>query len=508
MDTEVLLKRYKKAESEKHLFRDLYEEAFRLCIPDRNNFDRPTGGQQKDYGVYDSMGQRAATGFVNRMQSTICPPEQKWAEIRAGEVLPQQAQEELNPIYQKITEGFFAYLNSSNFAVAAGEMFMEVGVGTGAMLFLEGKTNDKPFIFRTVSISDIAIDEDAYGEIAGVWRKMKIERRNIPTYFDSADLSEYKDEGDPNKKVTFLECTYANSDGTWTYCVIDYKTHKKIDESVLSENPWIIMRWSKAPNETYGRGPFVMAIADLKTANKLREMSLRQLNMTALGVFTGIDSDIMNVENLTVEPGVIIPVKRNSGPTGPTLQPLPVGGDINSQFLELERLEMAIKETLLDTQLPPEAGAVRSATEIVERVKQLQVDVGSSFGRIMAEFVQPIVKRGISILLRKGLISVPDSFKIDNFVTKVQLLSPIAKQQRLDDVQSLINAMQMSFSLDPQGQVVPLVYDIDRVVRYIAEQLGVNTEMLRTEAEVDEMRQQAAQLMMQQQLQQQGQTAA
>ena len=52
----------------------------------------------------------------------------------------------------------------------------------------------------------------------------------------------------------------------------------------------------------------------------------------------------------------------------------------------------------MDRSLPPDAGPVRSATEIVERIKELQVDIGPAFGRIMKELVVPLVMRTLQIL--------------------------------------------------------------------------------------------------------------
>ena len=222
-------------------------------------------------------------------------------------------------------------------------------------------------------------------------------------------------------------------------------------------------------------------------------MSLMGLQLGIMGVFTGVSGEVTNVDNLVLEPGSIITVERNSGPNGPSLAPLQFGGNAEIQYLEQENLEMSIRELLYDNRLPPEAGPVKSATEIVERIKQLQTDVGAAFGRIMGEFVTPFMRRIVGIMQRKGLITLPEGMTLDNLFLKVELLSPIARSQKFNDISAVVQALQIAMSLDPQFQTVPLIYDMEKVQRFIAEQGGVPATLIRSVEETEMKKQEMVQ---------------
>lgn len=494
---EQILKRYEKANAQALLFRQLYEDAYNLVTPDREMFSQKSPGQDKAIGVYDSAGMRAGDGFVSRFISTVCPAYQRWAELKAGPMLDEDMADALNEALELINKQLFSTLHASNFNTSVGEFAYDVGVGTGVMLVLEHDDLAVPFRFLTVSPAQIAIEDNAFGEVCAIFRKFDIKNRHVKEYYPDGNFEGLNLEAEPDKELCIVECTYHDPEkNVWYYdAVVESRKHK-LAERKYSENPWIVLRWSKLPNEPFGRGPFVKALPDLKTMNKIREMSLRGLQLATVGVFTGIHSDIINAENVVFEPGAIIPVERNGGPNGPTIASLPVGGNPQYQALETERLEMGIRELLMDNRLPPEAGSVRSATEIVERVKQLQMDVGAAYGRIMNEFVIKLLKRIIGIMERKGLIKLPEGMQLDNLFLKVELQSPLARVQKMDDLQVVVNSLQLGLSVDPQMTVVPLIYDMEKVQRFIAEQGGVPASLIRSNDEVEEVKQQTTQAAM------------
>ncbi len=53
--------------------------------------------------------------------------------------------------------------------------------------------------------------------------------------------------------------------------------------------------------------------------------------------------------------------------------------------VEINDLVANIKRILLDESLPPDNMSARSATEIVERMKELAQNLGSAFGRLINE---------------------------------------------------------------------------------------------------------------------------
>lgn len=503
MELTKLKARAAKAFTDRELFRTLYESCYRICMPQRNLFTTFEKGSKKMDEVYTSVGIAAANGFVNNMQATLTPAFVRWAEIKSGSLVPEEATDSLDEALDAITEIVFDTINTSSFNVAASEMYYDLAAGTGAMLIMEGATEEKPIDFIAVPIAHLALEEGSNGSIDAVYRKHEVQARLIQEQWKDAKLpDEFKTmaQESPEKSIELTEVTYYDyAKKKWQYCVFSEKHEGKLVTRIYEENPWVIVRWSKIAGEVYGRGPLLQALPDINTLNKVREYSLRSFQLNAIGCYTVADDGVINAGTLKIAPGGFIPVERNAGPNGPSIAPLPRSGDFNITQFEIETLKQDIMKLTLNNQLPPTAGPVRSATEIAERIKASMVDTGAAYGRLMFEFVQPFIKRVIAILNRKGKIVLPKEYaQLDTFLTKVKVLSPIAKQQNLEDVQSVIQALGMVGQIDPTGSLMNMGYKTELLASYIGEKLGVPALLIRSEDERAEMEQKLMQLAQQQ----------
>lgn len=504
---EKLLKRINTAEGVQMQYKALYESAYELALPQRNLWTTHAQGANKMNKVFDSSGISALNGFVNRMQSALTPPFIKWAELRAGPAISPSKKNEANKILEVITDIMFAVINSSNFSVAVGEMYYDLAVGTGAMLVLEGEDDNRPIKFISVSSSEISLDESESGVIDGIFRKHKVSARGVfATWKDAKPTSELLDiiKDDPEKELEFHEVTYNDEkEKLWRYEVLFKKD--RIVSRTFKTNPWVIIRWSKIAGEVFGRGPLLQALPDLKMLNKGKELAIRAAQLNIFGVYTVADDGITNVNTIKIQPNAMIPVARNAGPNGPSIAPLPRSGDLNAQNFMFEELKQQINHLLLNDRLPPDAGPVRSATEIVERMKQLQVDTGAAFGRLIFEFVQPLLQRVIHILENKGIITFGGGIKIDNIAVTTQILSPIARAEAIEEVHNIVQADQILKGIDPTGQLTELTLNTEILANLIVTKLGISAEAIRSEEDRDALKMQAAQAMQAQQQAQQAQ---
>ena len=259
LNIDKLLKRISSAESVQQQYKSLFESAYELALPQRNLWTTYSQGQNKMEKVFDSSGISALNGFVNRMQSSLTPPFIKWAELKAGPAIPQPKKAEANKILEVVTDILFAVINSSNFSVAVGEMYYDLAVGTGAMLILEGDTEEKPIKFISVPTSQLALDEGENGTIEGIFRCHKVSARGIfATWKDAKPTSELLDiiKDTPEKELEFKEVVYY-SEKKWYYEILVKKD--RIVAREMKRNPWVIVRWSKIAGEVFGRGPLLQA---------------------------------------------------------------------------------------------------------------------------------------------------------------------------------------------------------------------------------------------------------
>jgi len=280
--------------------------------------------------------------------------------------------------------------------------------------------------------------------------------------------------------------------GDYTYYVVHEKTKTMLVKKKMKTSPWVVSRYMKVAGEIYGRGPVLTALPDIKTLNKTKELLLKNASLAITGVYTAADDGVLNPANVKIVPGAIIPVARNGGPQGDAIKPLPRAGDFNVTQIVINDLVQSIKRTLLDESLPPDNMSARSATEVVERMKELSQNLGSAFGRLINETMIPMVTKILEIMDERGLIDLP--LRINGLDVKVSPVSPLAMAQNMDEVQNIIQFMQIAQSLGPEGQ---MAVKMGSVADYIADKLGVPAMIRTSPEERAQMMQQMQQLAMQ-----------
>lgn len=491
---EALIERVKRSRAEIEANRSLLEDADEYTNPFSKSYLNSTSSAQTLTTAtksYDSTAMIASNNFVNTMVSKFTPPFQRWAELHVGPAVPEDKRDNIDKVLEKITEIIFANLAASNFNTAAPEMYRELGKGTGILFCLEGDET-MPLNFLSAPIMQMGFLEGKNGTIDFIVRQRKIKYRLIKETWRKADISTNLSDAirdKPDDEIEVKECFYYDYDMfIWHYEVLLESEKEVIYHSTSKTCPVIIPRWMKIPGFAIGVGPVLMALPDIKTLNKMKELSLRLAALSVFGVYTVINDGVFNPNTVKIKPGAFIAVQRNGGPEGRTIEPLPKTGDFQVQEFMLNDLKDQIRQIMLDNRLPQENGPVRSALEIAERVKTLATDIGASYGRLIFEYVIPLFRRMIEILEKKGLLVLPKGFDIDSFFVQVQVLSPIAQQQSIEDVQKFVQAYQMVAGIDPA--LAELSFMLEDVPAWICEKIGSPGTLLRDDTDKQELKDQ------------------
>jgi hypothetical protein len=435
---EQLRKRSSAAWERKEPWRSLYDEAYEFALPQRNlhdgSWDAGVRGRQKGRRVFDSTAVHATQRFANRMQSGLFPPDKKWMVLQPGTDIPEDRDDEVRQALQIYTERFFAILNQTNFDLAMGEFLMDLCVGTAAMMVQPGDANNR-IKFTAVPNFLIAIEEGPDGSVQNVFRMVKMPVENITRTWPDAKLTTELErllEDKPQEEVNLREATiFDTADNRWRYYIWREQTEEGsqiLVERELKRSAWIVSRFMKIAGEVWGRGPLLSCLADVKTLNKAIELLLKNASINIAGVYTAIDDGVLNPQTIRIVPGAVIPVARNGGPQGPSLAPLARSGDLQLSQLVINDLRMQIKKTLLDDSLPPDNMSARSATEIVERMRDLAINMGAAYGRMITETMVPLVRLVLDIMGDEGLIDLP--LRIDGLEVRIVPVSPLASASR------------------------------------------------------------------------------
>jgi hypothetical protein len=482
---EQIIARQQQAQTRKDEFQQIYQDAYEFALPQRQLYGVWEGGAtgtKKMQRVFDSTAISSTQRFANKLQSVVFPPQRKWAKLEPGSSIKDRNQrDQLQGVLDAYNDIAFAALKQSNFDIAIGEFLLDLAVGTACMMVQPGD-DVSPLNFVPVPLFLVTYEEGANGQVDNVYRKMRMKGESIERQWPDAkipDEMQRRIEQKPTDDIELLEATiYDYTRGDFCYHVIDKISKQEIVYRRRATSPWVISRYMKVAGEIYGRGPLITALPDIKTLNKTKELLLKNASLAVSGVYTAADDGVLNPNTVKIVPGAIIPVARNGGPQGASLQPLTRSGDFNVSQLVINDLTASIKRILLDESLPPDNMSARSATEIVERMKELAQNLGSAFGRLINETMIPLMSKILEVLDERGLIDLP--LRVNGLEVKVSPVAPLAQAQNMEEVNAIMQFMQLSQAMGTDGQ---LALKMDRVVDYVADKLGVPYGVRNTAAE-------------------------
>ncbi len=495
------LERYERAKSKRENFVPLFEECYEYSLPQRESFYHETIGQRRDDKIFDETAVVGVQEFASRLQSGLVPNFARWADLTAGSEVPKEDREDINNELDEVTEYVFEVIQNSNFAQEVHESFMDLAVGTGVLVCEEGDAV-QPVSFSAIPLPHVILDTGPDDKIDHVYRERKgIRFDQLPILYPKAQLnpqlqSMMTNSADKTTTVLELICrdySIKNEEAylSYAFCmttntVIYTKTMKGI-----GSNPFICFRWSKCAGEVYGRGPLINALSAIKTTNLTVELILENAQMAISGVYQMEDDGVINPDTINLVPGSIIP--KAMGSAG--LQPIQAAGDFNVAQLILSDMRLNIKRALYNDMLGNPDRTPASATEVAERMADLSRRIGSAFGRLQAELVQPVLQRVIYILKKQGRIEVPT---VNGREVKVKSVSPLAQAQANQDISSIARFLELvNGTFGPEMTMV--LINSEETAAHLAKKFGVPDSLIRDEEE----RKQIVAMMQQMQQQQQ-----
>lgn len=491
--------KFEKAKTIRREFEDLYDEIFEYCLPQRQGFKNYTPGQRRDDKIFDETAVVGVQEFASRLQSGLVPNFARWADFVAGSEVPEGEADQINNELDKVTEYIFEVIQTSNFAQEIHECFIDLALGTAVLLVTEGDAVN-PIRFHSVPLPHVVLDTGPDGRVDHVYRERELKYSDLMVAYPNGVFSEKvikKMQEYPETKCKLLEVSCKLYDEPnvekYSFMVIELADKDVIMEEVytgVGSNPFIAFRWSKASGEIYGRGPAINALSAIKSANLTIELVLENAQMSISGIYQMDDDGVINVDTINLVPGTVIPKAPNSQ----GLQPIRSAGNFDVANLVLNDMRNNIKRALYNDMLGDPNKTPASATEVAERMADLSRKIGSAFGRLQAEMVQPVLQRVVYLLSKQGRIEIPT---VNGREVKIKSVSPLAQAQSNQDIVSLDRFLEMvAGRFGPE--VINLLVSSEETAIYLAKKFGVPDHLIRDVGERQKM------VEMAQQMQQQG----
>lgn len=495
------LKKYEKAKSVRENFVSLFEECYEYALPQRESFYAEAIGQRRDDKIFDETAVVGVQEFASRLQSGLVPNFARWADFTSGSEVPPEERDEVNNQLDEVTDYVFEVIQNSNFGQEVHESFLDLAVGTGVLHVSEGNAIN-PVNFSAIPLPHVVLDAGPDDRIDHVYRERSMRNSDIPNVYPKGKFSpkvmdSIKQRPDQRTKVLEVVCKDYSSKNEEAYMFFAIEMYTK--DIIATEtykgvgsNPFVCFRWSKCAGEIYGRGPLINALSAIKTTNLTIELILENAQMAISGIYQMEDDGVINPDTINLVPGTVIP--KAVGSSG--LTPIQSAGSFDVANLVLSDMRLNIKRALYNDMLGNPDRTPASATEVAERMADLSRRIGSAFGRLQAELVQPVLQRVVYILKKQGRIDLPT---INGRDVKVRSVSPLAQAQANQDITSVARFLELV-----QGRFGPEITNIlinsEETAVYLAKKFGVPDTLIRDLNERQQLVAMAQQYAQQQQL--------
>ena len=398
----------------KYNLQQMYRRALDLRAPWLNRWDsalRYTCPIADDDAatLFDATAADAVDNLAASIYSLLTPPESLWISL-----IPESAE---SPNADIATLALRSNLNDSNFYTTIHQCYMDLIIlGTACLFMAENPIGSaSAFSFTAIPMRDIAILNGAVFHTATMPAREVIEK--YPSWTPPADMRDLIKQ-DPETPIKLVQSLIGTEFTAWLDVGGDIENNI-VSTGHFETNPYIIFRWSVASGELYGRGPVLRAKKNIKTVNKVVELVLKNATIAVSGIWQADDDGVINLSNINLTPGAIIP--KAVGSSG--LTPLASGADFDVSQIILKDLRERIRHALLADRLGLLSEKEMTATEIMARNADMMRILGATYGRLLHEFIRPLVERGLQILSRRGVI---DKISLHSDA-ELKYIAPIAK---------------------------------------------------------------------------------
>lgn len=483
---EAVLGRYERAKSRRSSWEAHWRECYDYAMPQRDGaLSGTTPGAKKTDKLFDGTAPDAVDQLAASLMSELTPPWSRWFDLVPGPDLTDDQAARLSGPLDEAAAAIQSHFDRSNFAVEIHQCFLDlVTVGTASLLFEEAALGERSaFQFTAVPLGEAVLEEGSSGLLDTSFRRSEFSEDALKARYPKASvISDHAvgetDQGD--RKYAVLEAVIPDRERGYAYRALLVEGPdisdggSELASGSFAASPFINFRWMKAPGEIYGRSPVMKALPDIKTANKVVELVLKNATIAVTGIWQADDDGVLNPATVKLLPGTIIP--KAVGSSG--LTPLTAPGNFDVSNLVLDDLRARIRQSLLADKLGQVNAPKMTATEVLERSAEMARQLGATYGRLQAELMFPLVKRAVAILQRRG--DIPD-FLIDGHEVDVQIVSPIAMHRRRADTQL---AMQWFETLALFGPEAAQIVKPQEAARWLAKAFRVPDSLLKTPDEM------------------------
>jgi hypothetical protein len=493
--------------------RSAHEQAWRDCFdysfPERGDgFYGETNDasalQAKRARLLDSTSTDSGQILASAVMGGGTPSNSRWFGMSAG-----QDTDEEKRWFDECSEIMFQNIHGSNYDAVGFECCLDIIAAGWFVLYIDVDREKGGYTFEEWPLATSYIASSKPGGLADTLiRGYELSAEQAVNTFGEENVSDkvrqLVKDGKLDEKIRFCHSIYPRQlhavdaarakNLPFASCHIEVDTKKVVRESGYHECPFVAPRWAKLPNSDYAIGPMFRALPDVRQLNRLVYLEDTGLDLAISGMWIAEDDGVLNPRTVKVGPRKIIVANSVD-----SMKPLNSGAKFDISFTKKEQLQAAIRKILMADQLAPQDGPVRTAYETHVRVQMIRQLLGPIYGRLQAEWYQPMITRCFGLAFRAGILPAPPQSLAERSFNVV-FISPMAKAQKLEEV-TAVESTLVTVGQIAQAKQDPEVWDsidVEESIRIISDGRGAPAKINRPQKDIDAMREARAQARQQQ----------
>jgi hypothetical protein len=500
---------------------DIWKQAARYTNPSMADWNDEPGqksGKKPDdtVHIYDNTVQKASQTLTDGIQGYSFARNQAWfkAALENKDELTGTEAEWLQGAERKM----YAQLQKSNF-YDEGRTFVMccADFGTAIMIRTDDVNRGIP-TYRTEHLKWCYIDENEYGEVDVLFRDFWISAYRAAALFGRDALPAAVRDAYDQGKLTLFKFTQAilpperydldvprKNRPFYSLFWFDNDRENPIMDGWFNLKPFFVWRWSRnLDGDVWGvDAPGILELPTVKQLNSERRSWSRMVQSTAEPVIKATEGLAGRLR--------ITPHGVNYLRSGEDFTFLSPAGDLSPLLQDMALLQKSVNESYYTDFfliLSQNMEKQKTATEVAGIQGEKAALLSAFYGRLSAEFLEPVSEDLFAVELQAARIPVPPD-TLAGSTPRIDMISPLAQMQKR---YLMLGATQQAIAeiATIATNLNPAVLDnlnLDQYIRDIADAYGLDKRIVIDMADVERMRaaraqQQAAMLQQQAQMEQ------
>jgi hypothetical protein len=514
IDGKFLAKRHGQLKSARSTLDTHCQEIAQLVLPMMAMFQQQgtslQQGEKRTQRLMESTAPLALTRYASAVEGFLVPRGERWSLLTTNNKALNQSQrvkvyfDEANDTLFNVRHdprsGFSTHMHGCMIGVGAfgtTGMFVNGNVRQGQMGGLSAGTT-----YSGIPLVNLYVSQGANGAVDTVHREWRHSARNCIADFGENCPEEIRKahEKDPDTEFTIVHIVMPNptriigAPGPKGMAFASF--YLWLDKAQIIERGgyrtlrYAIARGPSAPGEHYGRSAAMTVLAEIKSINEMRRSLLRAQHMS-LNPPTLIHSEMGT--GLDLRPG-----RPNPGMVSADGKQLAIpfvsGATFNPTEKEMERIRHVINDAFLITlfQILIERPN-QTATETLQRAKEQAVLLSPLIGRLQSEFLGSIIESEIDILADYGALpEMPPELIEAQGEYQITYKSDMMRALETGELTAYRNWLG---DVTPMASVNPElleVVDHEGMAREAAERRGIPSRFIRTDLQLQQIRERKA----------------